>query len=1009
MPPLVGRAVEVKRLTDALARAGRGQGRTVFLTGEEGIGKTRLAQEVLGIARARGFQVLQGRAYSVEANLAYAPFLEAIGSVLGRSDRARQSSLVGGLPDLAKLFGDLQLSAPEPLGDPALEKTRLFDAVSRLLQRLASEAPLTLFVDDLQWADPASLELFHYVARTLSDRRVMLLATCISPQLDLARGLRPMLQSLQRAGLAEEHTVSRLDAQAVKSLACGLLGDEPPSMLVDLMNARAAGTPLYVEALICAFVDAGQLVHGANGWELSIDAANVLPASVKETVLSRLARLEEKERRVLALVAVTGGPARHSHLLSASGMEDGELLKSLGRLLSLGLLAEEVIGLEVVYRITHPLVLEVSYAELSEMARRRAHAALAKTLESFSDGRPADLSQLARHYRGAGSEVDEGRALAVLLAAGEQAWEAHASDEAAHHFGAALVLARAGHRPKPEVGYVGPLLPFLLKRLGEAWEQSGELGAAVVVWAEALAEYERLGDVLTVAQLRRSLALAEWYRGHFDAAQTHLEAGLSALDGQEPSPELAGLHLAKTTLLSRLGERDRAIDEAAKLLRLAARLGSPRVEAEAHLAQVSAHLETWYVTLAREHAICALAAAEAAKDPLLIHRAHDRLALVALANGKVELARRHAETCLDMAQRLRSLSIELLARQWLVFADFIMGAWNEALHGHGEELALARRVGNSVAAVYFLGQRALVLTLRGDLAEAQATVQDIRTAVGEGFSNSRHSRGVLPILETVLAVERGQPERAYAVAKSFVRPGEPNPTTGVAPLGVPMFLSLFTEAQIALGDLGGAEVTVRAMFLLDASSIAAPAENAQEGSAISYPRALAIRAEGLACQAQGQVDRALSLLAQATEAFDALSIPFDFARTRLDWAAIASLADASLRQSAVAAAAESLAVFERLGAQRYLQRTRQLCHQLDVRPPTNCRARRAVNPLSGREIEVARLVVDGLTTPQIAERLFISQHTAVSHLRRIYSRLGVNSRASLARYVVQAGLMDSQD
>ncbi len=176
-PPLVGRSAEMDRLAAQLSRAARGQGCALFLAGEAGIGKTRLAQEALALARERGFLVLEGSAYALEGGLAYAPILAAFGPFLRRLDSPRQARLVSGLPDLGQLFTDLRLPAPLPLGDPALEKTRLFEAVVRLLERLARKTPVLLFLDDLHWADPASIELLHYLARGIADQAVFVLGT----------------------------------------------------------------------------------------------------------------------------------------------------------------------------------------------------------------------------------------------------------------------------------------------------------------------------------------------------------------------------------------------------------------------------------------------------------------------------------------------------------------------------------------------------------------------------------------------------------------------------------------------------------------------------------------------------------------------------------------------------------------------------------------------------------------------------------------------------------------
>src|SRR5690349_15090751 len=170
-------------------------------------------------------------------------------------------------------------------------------------------------------------------------------------------------------------------------------------------------------------------------------AGAVLPASVRDLILERLERLAAPDRRLLDLIAVYGDDVPHALLRPASGLDDEALLVSLHRMRALGLVREELVGDGVVYGLTHPVIREVAYAELPAMARRRAHAALAAALDGDRPI-PALLpsertDRLARHYRGAGAEVDAERALEVLLAAGERARARHANDDGGGHLGAA--------------------------------------------------------------------------------------------------------------------------------------------------------------------------------------------------------------------------------------------------------------------------------------------------------------------------------------------------------------------------------------------------------------------------------------------------------------------------------------------------------------------------------------------------------------------------------------------
>jgi DNA-binding CsgD family transcriptional regulator len=971
-PALVGRRAEMDRLAARLSRAANGQGCALFLVGEAGIGKTRLAHEALILARERGFLVLEGSAYALEGRLAYAPILAAFGPLLRRVDSARQARLVSGLPDLGRLFTDLRLPAPLPLGDPALEKTRLFEAVARLLERLARESPVLLFLDDLHWADPASIELLHYLTRGIADQAVLVLGTYRPEEIDAARGLRQLLMSLRRAGLASEETLARLEPETVAELAAGMLESPAPSELLTLLAARAGGTPLFVEALIRTLVDADQLCKRGESWTLGTNLAPVLPPDIRDLILGRLQHLDASQRRVLDLIAVSGGTVSHVVLREVGELSDEVFLQAVQRLCTAGLVVEHVDSAKVTYILTHPLIQEVAYAELPEMARRRTHAAIAFALERV---RPGDLDRLARHYHAAGSLADANRTLEVLLAAGERAYGLYANDQAARHFGAALALMREGRRTE--------MLPSVLERLGEAWERVGETAAAIAVWSEARTLHERARNVSLLVRLHRRLALAEWDRGHFDIAQAHLAAGLQALTGSEPSAELAELLHVQVILHRRRGDFNGMSAAAQNLAALAERLGSRRVLAEAYLAGGD---NDQVVVAAREAAQRGLTEAELADEPLLVQRAHDILALFAYSLGEHTVARHHAMLSLAVARQLGAPTLELYPRNRLVSVDLMAGKWDEALRESAEVVALARRLGFARGIAGALGMRGLVHVSRGDLDEAAACLAEAHEVFGGGAMPDRNIFHQVAIAEMQLALERAE---AAGILAALSRLDQLLTTADVPPLAQ----ALLAEAQVMLG------APERALVLAQDFMAHIPPDN-------GFATALGNRIKGLAHQALGQPTEALACLDQASRAFTAAEMPFDAARASLEWATLASATDGALAAQALQ---ESLAVFERLGARRYVRRTRRLLYKLGIRPRNTLRARSSATPLSPRELEIVQLVVEDLTNAEIAERLIISPRTVTTHLDRIYARLGINSRTALVRYAVEAGLLPPTD
>jgi DNA-binding CsgD family transcriptional regulator/tetratricopeptide (TPR) repeat protein len=970
---LIGRTSELSRISAALQAVAGGQGRVLFVSGQPGIGKTTLAREALTMARSRGFVALEGRAHALEGGLGYAPLVDALGSFLRSLDPAERGRLVSGLPDLGRLLDGLQLPPPIPLGDPALEKTRVFEAVTRLVERVSSKQPIALFLDDLHWADPASVELLHYLSRGLADLPVLLLSTYRLQEAPSARGLELLLKSLRRMGLLEELTLQPLDADGVAELAGRLLGHAVSPRLLELLDARAAGVPLFVQALVRGLMEAGYLVRNEAGWELGLVPPGIIPRDVRDLVTEQLDQIAPVERRLVELIAAGGDLAPHPVLWEVSGLGEDELSGALLRLRALGLITEEHLDADVAYGLAHPLIQDVAYHDLQEIVRRRIHAAYVRALERVG---PGDLSRLARHYHGAATEVDDGRALQVLMEAGERARGSHANDDASRHFRAALEIARRTGRTD--------LLPVLLERLGEAWMLVGEQAAAVEAWKEALTVHLEAGNLSAVGRLRRYLVQAEWDRGNLESAQEHAEAGLAELSGSGALQELADLLYTHGWHLNRAGDLARLEDMAPRLRQLADQLKTPCVRAQAYLTEAGLEAQKANMVVAHQKTREAHSAAQECGDPLLQQRVSGTLTLFLLSLGEVRSARQSALECLRLAQGLGAPALELWPHILLAFSDFFLGAWDRALAETQRGIEVASRLDHPRYGVLISVERALLLTYLGDLEEAEMLLAEAREGYGSRFRRDRHIFTLFCMVEVAVALEKGDAKRASRAADGLAVPGL---------IYVPSGLAVKAEALIAGGDLGGALLVIALLR----------STGGREGL---LSAALADRLEGTVRHQRGEKEAGVSLLAAAAQRFDGLGVPFEAARARLQWADLTAESD---RPAAVAAARRSLSAFEELGARLYAGRARRLLRRLGVRTPGPRPGQPEDALLSAREMEVARLVAEGLSNAEIAERLIVSPRTVGTHLEHIYVRLGINSRAALARYVVEVDLVRSRD
>jgi DNA-binding CsgD family transcriptional regulator/tetratricopeptide (TPR) repeat protein len=963
--PLVGRDSEMEALGHALQGAADGIAGVVTLVGEPGVGKSRLAEEGMALARARGFLILHAAASPLHGDLHYGVVVEALRPLVRTVEAGARTSLVEGLPDLGRLFGGLHLPAPAPLGDAGMERTRLFEAVCRLLDRLTRQQPALLVVDDIHWADPASLAVLHYAVRGLPDRRLLVLTTCRSGE--SSGELDVLLSSLRRSALLTQLDIGTLDASGVAALARGLLAEEPPSTLTGLLVERTRGLPLFVRALVAMLLDSGRLFRSGGRWVLGQEKVDDVPPEVVGLLRARLDALDPADRAVFDTVAVAGGTIRHD-LISALGPGEVELLRSVQRLRGCGVLEEHLDDAGVRYQATHPLLAEVAYDELPAAVLRRTHAAIASALARLD---PDDLGRRAHHVRGAGAEVDAGTALGVLVAALGRALESKAGDEAVGHAEAAIGLARRLEQAE--------LLPRLQEQRAEALELAGRGDAAIVAWREAAENSAAHGNSVDEARQLRRLALVEWDTGHLADSQTHIDRATAALSGTP----IGSVHLAvaetRMRLLARRGLVAELRTEVEALDRIAAFTGSRRALAYANLGRSDLCLRSGDHDGVERAARLVIQMAREDGSVLLLEEAHRPAYCNALAWGDHAAARQLADEARRLAQETGLPSLEILNRGSIAFIDFLTGDWDSATRGADEILALSHRIGMRRGVAAALCGRALVHTRRGQLTEATACLSEARSAYGEGFAGDQHLYGLGEVCAAMVLLGRSDVLSALRVARSITAGG-----IAVAPF----CKSVLGEAQVAAGDLEGARGTAELL--------------AGHGPGAPYPSAMSAWIDGLVARAVGELEAAFAAFARAADGFAAITMPYEAAIARVGWAEVLGTRTGSPDECAHAAAlvTEHLHVLDSMGARPVAGRARRLLRRLGARPVPTPRVR-LPGQLSVRETEIARLVADGLSNPEIADRLFISQRTVTTHLQHIYRRLGVASRTGLTRYVIE--------
>jgi class 3 adenylate cyclase len=519
-PVLVGRQHELSELEDALLSANRGDGRFVLLGGEAGIGKTRLARELARRAQKLGCAVLWGSCSEAELPLPYLPFVEAIGSRLDEQDaEALRAELGPRVTELAQVLPQLREGPPPSVaGDPEA-KVRLFEAVVGLLELWARSDTLLIVLDDIHWADGSTRELLEYTARRLAKRRVMLLATYRSDELDRLHPLTRAVQTWRRT-LAEVVSVEAMTpSQAGEMIAAGLGAEDVSMELASFMHERSEGNPFVLEELLREAVDRGEAFQVGNRWERRALDSFELPETVREALLLRLGRLDPDHVEVLRSAAILGRSFDYGVLVQVADADESDVLAALETAVAQQLLDEQAEAGRYSWR--HALTQEAIVGDMVLPKRMRAHS---RAADVFAADSRSSLA-LARHLLGAGRANE---AVAASLRAADEAELASGFSEATE------LLERILPNVTDERDH-----GLVLYRMGRLRWLNGEPAAAAQLLEDAVRQLEGLGMSREAAEARVHLSRCYWEMDRPAESLETVEQARETLARDGPSAELA--------------------------------------------------------------------------------------------------------------------------------------------------------------------------------------------------------------------------------------------------------------------------------------------------------------------------------------------------------------------------------------------------------------------------------------------------------------------------------------
>jgi len=589
--PLVGRSTELDTLRDWLHAGWRGHGQTILLGGDSGVGKTRLAFEALRAAAEAGMTTLLGAAYEQEGQLAYQPFVEAFDRYLAEHRHAPTDHPISHFQRRG-------------LSDPQQEQWALFNATATFLSGLAAHTPAVLLLDDLHAADPASLQLFHYLARQTRTTPVILLATYRSDLADAAAApFNALLSALYRERLSETLDLSPLPEDAVAGVVAHTLGSAAAPDLVRAVYEITEGNPFFVEEMTRALLKAGQVEAPAGQWQLRQNAELRMPADLAGLLRERVRRLGVPVAEALTAAAAIGREFRFDVLRGVTKQPDGNLLDALDAALAGHVVEETAEG----YRFRHPLTRRALYDALSRARRAHMHGQIAETIEAVGGHQPGGLNalveDLAFHY----DQSDRrDRVLPYLLRAGEKAASVYAFESAVSYFERAFGLMDALHLADPARRWM------ILEPLGWWGIILADTPRAVARFEQALALLPGAGwqpARRDRARLHRGAAITLLTAGDTTAAEEHLLSALAEVDEREDAADYAYVLYNVAQLHWHRNEYQQAFDVAQRSLAIAERLNDPTAIARAFemLALACHSLGEWQsgISFARQRAALA--------------------------------------------------------------------------------------------------------------------------------------------------------------------------------------------------------------------------------------------------------------------------------------------------------------------------------------------------------------------------------------------------------------------
>jgi len=892
LTPLISRTTEMQKLRTAFEDALQGKSSVVALQGEEGIGKSRLMQELAAYANSKGVVALSGRAsqdgppYGPWVEVARQYVAQAPGELLRRMLRANASELVRLVPDIAVKLGTI----PPLRAGGQQDKTQFYEAVTQFFIAMSKAAPLLLLFDDMHYVDQPSAELWEYFVRRTSNLHIQ--TVCSIPpegEIETKSQLEQVLLKFNKERLLETIPVKGLDKNETSALVKQTFGEATISpQFVDLIYQHTGGNPFFVEEVLRSLVADGTIFRTEKGWDRKPIQDITIPKTVKTALRARLGKLDPEAISMLQWAAVIGFEFDFEVLKEASQISEDVLLQEIETGINQGLL-NEIPNEQSRIRFADDRIRELLLEEVIQLKRRRYHQRIAEALEKvYAKNLESNSEMIATHF--AQCENKE-RTIKYSIMAGDYCRSIHAYGQGIDSYSRALANVDVSETKQKA---------SLLEKLADCYFLAGQFANSVQRYQEALYLLEKSQDNRGCAQISPMLAGGLFILKGPEAAVRFCEEAMKYVQGAPKSSEAASLYARLANYLAVL---DR-VDEANKWNEHALEAG----EKSGNYAAVSAALSIMSAGLLDTGRIDeGLAILEKSLNAAKQHNAH-RQAFLAYLNlaaytypRNLSTARGFASQQLELAKQENNLYWQASALAWLAVFDWLRGNWAQASDEFGEAFEIKNRLGFRFRGMNAEAQRAKFFLSVGDLDRAE---EFCRLALGRGDEQ------ITDIVATNLVVgklrvEQGRVEEAKAHFESCVNAFKDHEFTSEPLWHIETLLHL-TGIYMKLGQ------PEKARMVVDWAKRLAETLKSDAGLA------MAGQAKANLLQASGDLKAAHEAYRESLSIWEKAGWPYNQAKTLVEYAeAIAKTSPEESRRCL----GEAVEIFNKLGAKHDLEKS----------------------------------------------------------------------------------------